>query len=106
MPTTASLDKELKSVKSDIRALREDLKELVAAVGHNGHSRWEHFRGRLGGEAAHRAEQIREGIAHLRDAGAHASEQAQETLSEHPLSSVFAALGIGVVLGRFVLGRW
>ncbi len=80
-----------KSIEEDLAALREDLKSLTSSVATLARD----------GTGA-----IREGIGTRADqavaSGRQAAETVQETVRERPMTSMFVAFGIGVLIGHLL----
>jgi len=84
---------EIDSLKSDVKALRDDLARLVGAVGDDLEEQ---------GEAA-RAE-ARRRLEAARARGQSALDDIESRIERNPLTALAAALGIGFLIGA-LLGR-
>lgn len=85
--------KELKSLRSDLTDLRDDVASLVSALKSDGKDKAHD----AGAALRERAHEIGE---RLGDHG----RQARECVEEHPFKTALAALGAGVLVGT-LLGR-
>lgn len=100
-----SAERELQSVKDDITRLKRDLGSLVEALGGSGKDAVDSAAKRLREQARDRARQMERGVEHVRDAGHHAAERAGETVREHPVVTVAAVLGLGILTAALLSRR-
>lgn len=84
---TSIFEQELDMVKADVSALRDDIKNLVAAFGKN---------------ARERVASAGDTVKIYSKKGAVAAEH---QIVEHPFTSVAVAFGTGLLLGRLLNGR-
>ncbi len=80
-----------RSVEEDLAALREDLKALSANVA---------------GLAKEKGETLRAGLETKAEkaaaSGRQAAENVQDAVRERPMTSVFVAFGIGILIGHLL----
>ena len=99
---------ELENLKQDINKLTNDLREMVHTVGAQGKEklaenkkRLEHALKTLRGDAK---EKFDETYDYVREQSKEAVEKSRKQIEERPLTAVFTALGVGVILG-VLIGR-
>ena len=99
---------ELETLKGDVTKLANDLKDVRHAVGTQGKEklienkkRLESALKTLRGEAK---EKLGEAYDSLHEHGKEAVELSRKKIEERPLTAVFTALGVGVLLG-ILIGR-
>ena len=80
-----------KSIEEDLAALRDDLKALSASVAQLAKEKGDNLRAELGAQADR-------AIA----SGRQATESVQETVRERPMTSVFVAFGVGILIGHLL----
>jgi ElaB/YqjD/DUF883 family membrane-anchored ribosome-binding protein len=85
--------KELKSLRSDLTDLREDVASLLSALKSDGKSK----AGDAGSAVRERAHEISARLSEQ-------SQRARECVEEHPFKTALATLGAGVLVGT-LLGR-
>jgi ElaB/YqjD/DUF883 family membrane-anchored ribosome-binding protein len=99
---------ELETLKGDVAKLANDLKDVLHAVGAQGKEKLEENKKRL--ESAIRTlrgeakEKLGEAYDSLHEHGKEAVELSRKKIEERPLTAVFTALGVGVLLG-ILIGR-
>lgn len=99
---------ELETLKGDVTKLANDLKEALHAVGAQGKEKLEENRKRL--EAAIKnlrgeaKEKFGEAYESLHEHSKEAVELSRKKIEERPLTAVFTALGVGVLVG-ILIGR-
>jgi len=80
-----------RTIEEDIAALREDLKALSANVAGLAKEKGENLRAGLESQAERVAA-----------SGRQAAESMQDTVRERPMTSVFVAFGVGVLIGHLL----
>lgn len=85
---------EMDAIRKDVKALRNDLGKLVSALGTDLEAKGEDIK-----QAA------REKINTVREKSKDSLHQIEETIEENPMTSLMAALGIGVLIGVFLNRR-
>jgi ElaB/YqjD/DUF883 family membrane-anchored ribosome-binding protein len=99
---------ELETLKGDVTKLANDLKDVLHAVGAQGKEKLEENKKRL--EAAIKTlrgeakEKFGEAYESLQEHGKEAVDLSRKKIEERPLTAVFAALGVGVLVG-ILIGR-
>jgi ElaB/YqjD/DUF883 family membrane-anchored ribosome-binding protein len=99
---------ELETLKGDVTKLANDLKDVLHAVGAQGKEKLEENKKRL--EAAIKTlrgeakEKFGEAYESLQEHGKEAVDLSRKKIEERPLTAVFTALGVGVLLG-ILIGR-
>ena len=99
---------ELETLKGDVTKLANDLKDVLHAVGAQGKEKLEENKKRLEsaiktlrGEAK---EKFGEAYESLQEHSKEAVELSRKKIEERPLTAVFTALGVGVLVG-ILIGR-
>lgn len=105
MPDSDQVRVELDALKGDLDAIRSDLGDLLKAVRSEGRGRAAHTAGKVQEEAMRRFEQLRDVFDNAKGASQKAYYKAQRKVEERPMVSIVAALAIGMVLGRLLLGN-
>jgi ElaB/YqjD/DUF883 family membrane-anchored ribosome-binding protein len=80
-----------RAIEEDIAALREDLKTLTASVAGLAKEKGDNLRADLGAKADKAMASGRE-----------AAESMQDAVRERPMTSVFVAFGVGVLIGHLL----
>jgi ElaB/YqjD/DUF883 family membrane-anchored ribosome-binding protein len=80
-----------RSIEEDIAALREDLKTLTANVAGLAKEKGDTVRADLGARADKAMASGRE-----------AAESMQDTVRDRPMTSVFVAFGVGILIGHLL----
>ena len=99
---------ELETLKGDVAKLANDLKDALHAVGAQGKEKLEENKKRL--EAAVKTlrgetkEKLGEAYESLHEHSKEAVDLSRKKIEERPLTAVFTALGVGVLLG-ILIGR-
>ena len=84
------------------KAVTALMKDVIAAVKAVARSRVDDAKESLGESAAHRLEQVREAAEAIGQNCKERMKTCAEKIEEHPLGSVLAALGAGVVMGLLI----
>jgi ElaB/YqjD/DUF883 family membrane-anchored ribosome-binding protein len=107
-PNKGEASVELETLKQDISKLSSDLKDMVHTVGAQGKEKLAENKKRLEraiktlrGEAK---EKFDESYEYVCEHGKEAVEKSRKQIEEKPLTAVFTALGVGVILG-ILIGR-
>ena len=99
---------EFETLKGDVQKLTSDLKDLLHAVGTQGKEKLAENKKRL--EAALKTlrgeakEKLGEAYDSFKEHGQEAVDYSRKKIEERPLTAVFTALGVGVLLG-IIIGR-
>ncbi len=97
---------EFETLKNDVQKLTGDLKDLLHAVGAQGKEKLVENKKRL--EAALKTlrgeakEKFGEAYDALKEHGQEAIDLSRKKIEERPLTAVFTALGVGVLIGVLV----
>ena len=98
----------MQDIKRDLDELRGDLKQMVAG-GFSARERLTDAKSRLWRSAHHiescTEEQFKDAYNAVRLQGTKAIELGRENVGKRPLICLLSALGVGMVLGRFLLRR-
>ncbi|MCX5770787.1 MAG: hypothetical protein NTZ09_11020 [Candidatus Hydrogenedentes bacterium] len=98
----------MRDIKRDLDELRGDLKHMVAG-GFKTRERVADAKSRLWNSAHNlelcTEEQFKDAYNAIRHQGAKAVELGRENIEKRPLITLLSALGVGLVLGRFLLRR-
>jgi ElaB/YqjD/DUF883 family membrane-anchored ribosome-binding protein len=110
---------ELNAIKSDIRQLRSDLRELMDTFKDNGREAAHAHAAQVGQTVSEFAQErlghlrnaatigaayIRQAAATARSYGKAAAHKTQVQLRQRPVTTLLVAMGIGVILGK-IIGR-
>ncbi|MGN8158551.1 DUF883 family protein [Salinisphaera sp. SWV1] len=82
---------ETDALKKDMDALRKDLRELAESVRTSGEKRYQEG-----------LDQARHGYEDLRREASRRSKEVGAEIEARPFTSIFAAFGIGLVLGKLL----
>lgn len=114
--TGSDLQKDLDDLKKDFTVLKKDMGELIGSIMSLGKSSASSAYSKAHEEVSRQASKLGDvyGSARtqgarayesLRSQGGVATESVQQTIEEHPMTSVIVALGVGIILGRTLAGR-
>lgn len=99
---------ELEAVKADLAQLRGDMTDLLKAVKEQNEQRVQHkaHQARDGVKAAfdEGVDTLNSGYEQVRAQSRERVDDAEQVLSNHPLTSVMAAFGIGFVVAKVLNG--
>lgn len=102
MDDNRSLDKEIKALKEDMAVLRADVAGLTDTLRRTASDSADNVRDTVEDEVRHARERLRDKIAEARGRSARAVEEMEDGISERPLASVAAALGVGFILAKIM----
>jgi len=91
---------ELQTLKDDVAKLRTDVSELVGLLKDLGADKVDEARGTVEEELRARREQLRESVGRAKARGKKAADDIEEQITEHPLSSLLAAFGLGFIIAK------
>ena len=91
---------ELQNLKDDVTKLRTDVSELVGLLKDLGAEKIDAARGNVAEELQARREQLREAMGKAKARGKKAADDIESQISEHPLSSLLAAFGLGFIIAK------
>lgn len=98
----ADYQKEVQKLREDLAQLREDVSSLTQTLKDLGVQRTEDLKGSARAEYQRRREQFREQVEGLRDRGRDALDEVEESIGEHPMSSLLAAFGLGFIIAKML----
>ena len=87
-------DKSVENLRDDVRELRTIIDNLTKDL-----------KGAARGKVRRGENWLREAVDDVRDCSTRCYEEAHKTVETHPLTSVFSAFGIGMLLGKLLLRR-
>lgn len=96
------IEQELQNLKSDVAALRSDISDLARTMGEIGTRRAHAFRDQVADDIRNSREELRRRLDKARDRGRQAYHDVEEQVTEHPLGSLAAAVGIGFILAKLL----
>jgi len=96
------LDEELRALKADIANLRADVSDLAGTVQSVAGRKANHVRDSVQSEFNDRREQLRQRFDDVRNRGRKQLDGFEENVSEHPLGSLAAAVGVGFILAKLM----
>ncbi len=96
---------EVQTLKEDVNKLRADLGELLETARAEGKRRVGESRQRIREGVMNRIDQFKEVLDNARQCGQKAREKAQEKIEQRPITTVLAAFGIGLIVGRLFMKR-
>ncbi|MFP4379469.1 MAG: YqjD family protein [Candidatus Sumerlaeia bacterium] len=91
MATENVTKEQFDALKEDIASFRDDFKNLLSAVSESGKAK--------GHEAM---DKLHDTYDHAREQGVQAGKQCYDTMAEHPMVTMAAAFGAGLVLGKLL----
>ena len=97
-------EKAVNALTNDVKDLRADMKDVIAAVKAKAGSYVDDAKASLHESAAHRLDQARDAADAVRQRYDDGVKSCAAKIVERPFVSVLAALGVGLVLGRLM--RW
>jgi len=102
---TNASEKDYDVLKEDLAKLREDVTRLVAALAAEQSEKVEGLRGKAG-ETLHRAQQASaEAVAQAGEMARGSVDAAEQTVRQHPIASLLAAFGLGLVIAQLLSRR-
>lgn len=98
-------ERAVETLWKDLRDLRADLKAVAVTLRESAKERVGDAREAVSECAEHGAERIRDAADTAVDAGKRAMREVGRNISERPVTSLLAALGIGMLVGAILRGR-
>ena len=89
----------------DVKELRADMKGVLSALHGKAKDYVEHAKESLQESVAERVERVRDAAAAVGHNCQDASKECLARIKEHPLTSVLAAVGVGMILGGLLRRR-
>jgi ElaB/YqjD/DUF883 family membrane-anchored ribosome-binding protein len=96
---------ELRALRSDVEKLTRDFRDLVGTLKCEGEDRFSEFRNRVRATVHEKAQAVREKAEEVAAAAAERARWMKTSAEEHPFTTAFSALCVGVVLGAVLKGR-
>lgn len=97
-------EKAVNALTKDVKDMRDDMKDVIAAVKAKAGSYVDDAKASVHESAAHRLDQVHDAADAVRQRYDDGLESCASKIAERPFVSVLAALGVGWVLGRLM--RW
>lgn len=91
---------ELQTLKDDVAKLRADVSELVGLLKDLGAEKIDEARGTVEEQLQARREKLRESVDRAKARGKKTADDIEEQITEHPLSSLLAAFGLGFIIAK------
>ena len=106
MATDTNLQNELETLKADVAKLRSDVGELVDTLKALGVEKVSGAKASLDEELEKRREELRDALKGVKARGERAASAVEGEITEHPMSSVVAAFGMGFLIAKLLdVGR-
>jgi len=102
MATETNLHEEFETLKEDVAKLRTDVGDLLSVLKAMGAEKVGDARESLDDELARRREELRAALKGARARGEHAAEALEGEITDHPMSSVIAAFGMGFLIAKLL----
>jgi len=99
------LKEEFDTLKGDFAKLRTDVADLLDVLKELGATRAGEARTSVEEELRARREQLREALHGAEERTRKAAKDVEDTVAEHPLSSLLAAFGVGFILAKLSQGH-
>lgn len=96
------LQKEVDAIRADVAKLGEDMAELTRIIKLLGVERASEFKESVSEGIDSANEELRRRVEAARARGRAATEEFEKTVEQHPLSSLLAAFGVGVIVARLL----
>ena len=97
-------EKAVNALTKDVKDMRDDMKDVIAAVKAKAGSYVDDAKASVHESAAHRLDQARDAADAVRQRYDEGVKSCAAKIAERPFVSVLAALGVGLVVGRLM--RW
>jgi len=101
---TNDYEKAVEALSKDLKDLRADMKVLAGAFKERARERFGDAKESVSECATHHFDQLHEAADDIGRACRHGVATVSEKIEQRPLTSLLAAIGVGVILGR-LLGR-
>ena len=93
---------ELNTLKEDIAKLRGDVADLVVALKETGVDKVQALKTSMDDEIREARERLRRRVDSTAERGRKAVDDVEESIGEHPLTSVLTAFGVGFVIAKLM----
>lgn len=104
MAQTTDVQREIESLKADLKSLRSDLSDLSKAGGRVAGESVQAARETLREEADQLLDRLRQTASAVQDEGKQVAGKVRDEVAERPGTSLLTAFGVGALLG-WLLGR-
>jgi len=106
MATDTNLKEELETLKADVGKLRNDVGGLLEVLKGLGAEKVGNARTSIDEELEKRRQELRDALSGAKARGERAADAVEGEISQHPLSSVMAAFGMGFLIAKLLdVGR-
>lgn len=102
MATEPNLQEELETLKADVAKLRGDVGDLLDVLKSLGAEKWDDTKASLDDELEKRRREIRDALAGAKARGERTAQAVEGEITEHPVSSVMAAFGLGFLIAKLL----
>jgi ElaB/YqjD/DUF883 family membrane-anchored ribosome-binding protein len=99
------MQKDLDAVKEDLAKLRSDIAELTQSLIDTGKNEVNTARNRVKAEARNLSRELRDTLNETGERGLKTVETVDQMLTEKPVISLLAALGLGLLVGKLLERR-
>lgn len=104
MAQTTDVQREIESLKEDLKSLRSDLSDLSKAGGRVAGGSMQAARDSLRKEADQLVERLRQTASTVQEEGKQVAGRVREEVAERPGTSLLTAFGVGALVG-WLFGR-
>ena len=106
MANDSNLQQEFDTLKEDVAKLRGDVGDLLDVLRALGAEKVSDAKEGFDEELARRREELREALAGAKARGQRTAKAVEDEITEHPMSSIAAAFGIGFLIAKLLdVGR-
>lgn len=101
-----SVHEEIQALKEDLALLRSDMADLTSTMRDTARARARGVKSSVNDEIHELRERLRDRMEQARVQGMRSVEEVEESIGQHPLASVAAAVGVGFIIAKLMdLGR-
>lgn len=98
------MQEELQTIKDDVAKLRSDIADLVGLLKDLGAEKVGEAKTTVEEELRAQREKLRRALGSAKERGKRTADDIEETITQHPLSSLLAAFGVGFILAKLTNG--
>lgn len=102
MASNQELRDEINELKSDLDALRADISTIARSLRETGSERVDEMRDSVRDDIRRGRENFRRRVNEARVRGRETMGEVEESIGEHPYTSVAAAFGVGFALAKLI----
>lgn len=102
MATETNLNQEFETLRADVAKLRSDVGDLLDVLKALGAEKVSDARTTLDEELLKRREELRAALNGAKARGERAAQAVEGEITEHPMSSVMAAFGMGFLIAKLL----